>query len=165
MTDFLTKCEGVITKLLFSILVAVVLVGSIARYSGYPVTWSVELSQSIFVWLGILSANQALRLHAHVVVDLFSGLINKVPLVAVSINIMHRLLMFSFLLFIVIHGYHLVIVSAGRTVSSIGFSYGWVVAAIPVGCLLLLITMMVQCATDINEWRKIRRSTTQGKVI
>ena len=33
MTDFLTKCEGVITKLLFSILVAVVLVGSIAHFS------------------------------------------------------------------------------------------------------------------------------------
>lgn len=152
MRIWLERAELAVTGTMLMVIVGTVFSASVLRYAGHPVHWSMELSQALFVWLAMLAANQALRNRAHVAVDLLSGLIAQAPWLELAITIIHRLLILSFLGLIIYYGYQLAAVNTRRMLPSMGISYAWVTAAIPVGSVLLLLTTLGQLIEDIRHW-------------
>ena len=158
----IVRVEEAATKLILSVLVAIVFSAAVLRYAGYPVNWSLEAAQALMVWLGILAANQAMRARAHVAVDLFDPLIERVPWLSTAFYVLHRVLIAAFLAVMVYYGMKLAFLNTRRLLPSLGISYFWVTVAIPTGCALLLLTLALQTWDDLRSRRWWRLSAERG---
>lgn len=140
MTEALVKFEEKLSKVLLLATVLLVFVASLARWIGYPIVWSVDIAQLLFIWVCFLGANQALRRNEHVGVDF---VVRYFPKRAQQvIGVVHRFLILLFLGTIVWFGVDLTLLNVERRFSDTDLSYAWVTVAVPVGCLLLLVTLI-----------------------
>lgn len=132
--------EETAAKVLLAAAVLLVFVASLARWVGYPIVWSVDMAQLLFIWVCFFGANQALRRGQHIGVDAF---VSRVPArVQRWIRIGHLVVMAAFLVPIVYQGIELAMLNVERRFSDTDMSYVWVTAAVPVGSALLLITLV-----------------------
>ena len=76
MLVLLTRLEDITSKALLAAITGLVFFAAIGRSLGYPLIWSVDMAQLLFVWLCFLGANRAMRLKAHIGVDL---LVRRLP--------------------------------------------------------------------------------------
>jgi TRAP-type C4-dicarboxylate transport system permease small subunit len=137
---WLETFEQASSRVLLSITVVLVVVASLARWIGYPIVWSVDIAQLLFVWVCFLGANQALRRGEHIGVD---ALVNRLPAGARRwIWILHLILMAVFLVPIVWYGIDLTVLNIERRFSDTDLSYAWVTVAVPIGSALLFITVL-----------------------
>ncbi|TPV52909.1 TRAP transporter small permease [Aestuariibacter sp. GS-14] len=154
------KMERTLTVTLLAAIVLLVLLAAVLRTIGYPVIWSVDVAQLLFVWLAVLAANQALREGAHARLDV---LFNKLSIInrlrfQLCLNVISGLC----LVCIGIFGFKLLSINPARTLGSTELPYAWVTAAIPAGALLMLVTIcqqsrvLMQCLyhpiTGISEY-------------
>ena len=142
MAKALQNFEERLSKLLLVMTVVLVFVASIARWIGYPIIWSVDVAQLLFIWVCFLGANQALRRGEHIGVDFF---VRRLPRsVQNGLDICFRLLILAFLGAIVWYGIDLTMLNVERRFSDTDLSYAWVTVAVPVGSFLLLVTLLRQ---------------------
>ena len=144
----LVAVEEAVAKFLLVATTGLVVVASLARWAGHPIIWSVDIAQFLFVWLAFLGANQALRSNHHIGVDI---------LVRVLPREIRRWLYFglwliiaAFLAVIAWHGYDLTLLNLERRLSDTDLSYGLVTAAVPAGCLLMLVTVLEKLVQIIS---------------
>lgn len=149
MADLYIRLEDVLSKLLLAAITLLVFFAAIGRTMGYPLIWSVDVAQLLFVWLCVLGANRALRLKIHIGVDM---LVIKLP------NASRRLLEFAlgllalaFLITLAITGYRLTVMNIQRVFGDSGISYAWVTGAIPAGCALMSVTLAVQMFRAVRD--------------
>ena len=76
MLSILVWIEDAFGKLLLAAIVLLIFFAAIARNAGYPLIWSVDMAQALFVWLCFTGAVKALRQRAHIGVDYF---VQKMP--------------------------------------------------------------------------------------
>lgn len=76
MSRLLIRLEDIASKTLLAAIVMLVFLAAVGRSLGYPLIWSVDMAQLLFIWLCFLGANRAMRAKAHVGVDLF---VRKLP--------------------------------------------------------------------------------------
>ncbi|OKL43355.1 hypothetical protein A3843_14110 [Pseudovibrio exalbescens] len=132
------KFENLILKVLLGACVVLVVVASLARWVGYPIIWSVDIAQLLFIWICFLGANQALRHDQHIGVDF---LIRRCPKkLQYLVEAVGYALTIAFLLALIRYGYDLTTMNVERRLSDTDMSYAWVTAAVPVGCALLALT-------------------------
>ncbi len=148
------KIEESLTTWLLLLLVGLVFMEVVVRAFGSPTTWSVGLTQLVFIWVIFLGANQALRNHAHVGVDAINYFLK--PKLRLITEMIMNVLMILFLLFLIYYGSDMVISSTGRLITGTSIPYWTVTLAIPIGSVLMLLTTLGQI------WGKWRRM--QGKV-
>jgi TRAP-type C4-dicarboxylate transport system permease small subunit len=87
-------------------------------------------------------ANQALRRGEHIGVDF---VVRYFPEgLQRALKALHHLLIMAFLGTMVWYGVKLTLLNVERRFSDTDLSYAWVTAAVPVGCFLLLITLLRQ---------------------
>ena len=136
----LETVEQTAAKVLLAVAVMLVFVASLARWIGHPIIWSVDMAQLLFIWICFFGADQALRRGQHIGVDAF---VNRLSArVRRWIRIVQLIVMTVFLAPIVYHGIELVALNVERRFSDTDMSYAWVTAAVPVGSVLLLITLL-----------------------
>ncbi|MGL4323445.1 MAG: TRAP transporter small permease [Beijerinckiaceae bacterium] len=140
MLVLLTRLEDITSKALLAAITGLVFFAAIGRSFGYPLIWSVDMAQLLFVWLCFLGANRAMRLKAHIGVDL---LVRRLPHnVRWIIEIGLGLIALGFLIVLIVSGYRLTIQNWQRIFGDSGISYAWVTAAVPVGASLLGATVL-----------------------
>jgi len=149
MSEFYIRIEDAVSKLLLAIITLLVFVAAIARTLGDPMIWSVDLAQLLFVWLCFLGANRAMRIKAHIGVDFF---VRKLPLTPRwLLEIVLGLLTLGFLMTLAYTGYKLTLLNWQRVYGDSGISYAWVTGAVPVGCALLSVTVLINLIRAIRD--------------
>jgi TRAP-type C4-dicarboxylate transport system permease small subunit len=147
----LVRVEAAIGKLLLVVIVVLVFAAGVLRWFDHPLIWSVDLAQLLFLWVAFIGANQALRKRAHIGMDLA---IRWTPLGARRIvEIVLALITLAFLLMMAWEGYKLTTLNIQRVFGDSGISYAFVTGAVPIGCLMLAITLSGHLVNLIRTWR------------
>ena len=132
--------EEVLGTLLFAAMALLVFVGALGRTFGTPLIWAIDLAQLFFAWAAVLGADIALKRNQHIEIDIlvrrFPG--NARRLLAIA----WLVAMAAFLAALVWLGTGLTLLNLERELGDAGISYGWVTAAIPVGAVLMLVTVV-----------------------
>jgi TRAP-type C4-dicarboxylate transport system permease small subunit len=136
----LVKLEERLAMAFFASTSFFVLVGAVSRTLGAPLIWAVDLAQLSFVWACVLGADLAMKKNAHIEIDIvvrhFSSATRRL------IAIVWLFVIAAFLAMLVWYGTQLTMMNAERELGDVGISYSWITAAIPAGCLLMLMTTL-----------------------
>lgn len=151
MVEMYRKAEEALSRVLLGACVILVVVASLGRWYGYPIIWSVDMAQLLFVWVCVLGANQTMRRDQHVGVDLF--LIHMPVRLRRWVMFSHFLVIEAFLAAMVWFGYDLTRLNVERQFSDTPISYAWVTAAVPVGSALLFCTILARMIRMVAEDR------------
>ncbi len=148
---FLVRAEAALGKFLLVVIVVLVFAAGLLRWFDRPLIWSVDLAQLLFVWISFIGANQALRSRVHIGMDL---LVRPFPIrVRRLLEVLLALLTLGFLLYMALLGYRLTALNIERVYGDSGISYAFVTGAVPVGCLLLAITLGCHLLEVFRHWR------------
>lgn len=151
----LRKAEVVTAALCFTISCLVIFAAAIARTVRQPLNWSQDMALFLFAWSVFLSADAALRADKLVTVDLlvnsFSERWRNV------ITILNYIIVLVFLGFLLWFGVRLSYLTRTRVFQGIpGFSYTWVTLSVPVGALLMIITVTGKLKNTVMRLAKQR---------
>lgn len=133
-------------------IILLVFLSAITRTLKYPIVWSVDLAQLLFVWICMFGADIALKRKAHVGVDLIT---RKFPVRLQNIiTLATYILCILFLAFIAYYGLFLCFTNYLRKYQTLQISYSYGTAAVPVGSVLMILTIIEQMIQLIAKWRK-----------
>jgi TRAP-type transport system small permease protein len=136
------KTEKFITNFLMIGVVLFVFFAAVMRWVGFPIVWSVEFAQLLFVWVIFLGANRALREEKHIGVDFFA---RKMPMkMRLMVEIVMDLLVIAFLGFLVYFGILLSIENSVRLINNLAISYSIVTLAVPIASVFMTITLLIK---------------------
>lgn len=140
MSRIFIRLEDIASKTLLAVITGLVFFAAIGRSFGYPLIWSVDVAQLLFIWLCFLGANRAMRLKTHIGVDLFVRKLPRTPRWVIEVAL--GLITLGFLVALMVSGYRLTVQNWQRIYGDSGISYAWVTGAVPVGAALLSITVV-----------------------
>ncbi|TLP48108.1 MULTISPECIES: TRAP transporter small permease [Cohaesibacter] len=165
MPGFLGKIEFAVGAILLAIITVLVFIAAVMRFFGHPLIWSVDLAQLLFIWLCFIGATRAMRERVHLGVDYLVRLFPFGPRRLIETAL--ALVFIGFLLLLAKEGYRLTMLNWQRIFGDSGLSYAWVTIAVPVGSILLSISIL---SNLIISWRSgpenqqlifIRKSSAQ----
>lgn len=148
----LGRIEFRLAQACIALMTVLVLASAVARTVGRPASWTVDLATFTFAWAVFLGADVAWRRSSMVSITL---LVDRVPeRLRAWVGLLNLALIAGFLAAMVWTGAMLVRTAQDRGLSGLpGFSYAWVTAAVPVGCLLMLLTTVVKIRGTFAEAR------------
>lgn len=135
------RWEAWIAATFLVLMVALIFGGGVARLVGHPQNWTTDAATCLFAWACFLCADIAWRRDSLMSIDL---VVRRLPERARRIvaGANHAIIV-AFLLYGIVGGVYLSWVSRARSFQGIPeVSYSWVTMAMPVGCLLLLVTTL-----------------------
>ncbi len=135
MLKRLAQAELAIGAVLLVTIVVLVFAAAIMRFFGYPLIWSVDLAQLLFIWLCFIGANRALRLKAHLGIDLIVARLGHKQRLWLELLVSSIVIVFLGLL--AVEGLRLALQNIERQFGDSGLSYAWVTIAVPAGCVML----------------------------
>lgn len=145
------KFEYVVGAVILVAIVVLVFLSAVARAFKHPIVWSVDASQLAFVWVCMLGADFAQRKCAHMGVDLLTRKLS--PTLQKILRLFSNLLSIALLVFLCYWGIYLCFKNHMRTYSTLQISFSWATAAVPVGSLLMIFTLVCQ-TVDLLKNRK-----------
>jgi TRAP-type C4-dicarboxylate transport system permease small subunit len=138
MLNRFNQIEEFISMLFLAVIVIFVFAAAIMRTIGYPIIWSVEIAQLLFIWVCMLGANQALRRDEHVGVDF---LVRRLSTAArLKLDFCLYVVVACFLILLIVYGIQLSLLNPERTLGSVSLPYSLVTIAVPFGAGLMLFT-------------------------
>jgi TRAP-type C4-dicarboxylate transport system permease small subunit len=151
MPGWYNRVEEIASNALLAVITALVFLAAVSRTFGAPLIWSVDLAQILFIWLCFLGANRAMRLKAHIGVDMLVRNLPQTPrwLLELALGVVA----IGFLMALAVSGYRLTVLNWERIYGDSGIHYAWVTGAVPVGCLLMSVTVL---ASMIGSFRNRR---------
>ncbi len=149
--------EAAIARALLALMVGLVFFAGVLRWFGLPLVWAMDVAQLMFVWAAFLGADMAMRRRGLIAVDLFVRWIP--PRWRAPIDLLTGCVVLAFLVAMVVLGYDLVMLNLEREFGDSGISYGFVTAAVPVGCGMLALTLAGQL------WQTARSLFGQPKLV
>jgi TRAP-type transport system small permease protein len=141
MPGWYVRLEDLVSKFLLAAITVLVLIAAISRTIGYPVVWSDDMAQLLFVWLCVFGATRAMRQKAHMAVDYAVKWLPRTP--RWMLELMNAALILGFLLTLAVSGYRLTMLNWQRVYGDSGISYAWVTIAIPVGSFLMSVEIII----------------------
>lgn len=154
MARSLARFETLAGSLLLGIIVVLVFVAAVMRFFDRPLIWSVDLAQLLFIWLCFIGASRAMRDRAHLGVDL---LVRRLPVRArLAIEFLLAIVFIAFMAVIAVEGTKLTLLNRQRLFGDSGLTYAYVTIAVPVGCLFLTLSILVNA---LEAWRARARGT------
>lgn len=133
-------------------IILLVFASAVMRSLMYPIVWSVDLAQLLFVWICMFGADLALKKKAHVGVDLLA---KQFPIkLQNTITLGSYILCLLFLAFIAYYGSLLCVTNFLRKYQTLQISYSFGTAAVPLGSVLMILTVIEQMSYLIKNWEK-----------
>ncbi|MDD3174474.1 MAG: TRAP transporter small permease [Herbinix sp.] len=161
----LKHIEEIFVGIGLSLLILLVFFAAVLRFFGIDMSWSTDLAQLSFAWVCFIGADLAMRKNRHMGVNM---LVDKFPVKFRNIiYLFNNILMLCFLLIAVYYGTNLCITNFQRTFNTLPISYSYATASVPVGCLLMTITIIsniVRYSKNIitNNYSSIIKTNTEG---
>lgn len=140
MLRMFDKLEELVAVMLLSGTVIAVLVGAIGRSVGHPVPSGPEIAQLLLIWTCMFGADLVLKRGEHIRI---SALPDALP--PSGRRLLHLICVVCILGFLAYCGWlswHLAMSNWAREMGASGLSYGWVTLALPVGCALMIFSMI-----------------------
>jgi len=148
----IAKVEIAVGVTLMTAIVLLVFISAATRTFRYPIVWSVDFAQLLFVWISMIGADIALKYKAHMGVDL---LVRKLPAgLQHGITLLTYLLMTGFIGFVIYWGMTLCIENALRQYQTLQISYSYSTAAVPIVGALMLLTALEHIIDLFRDWNK-----------
>jgi len=142
LNRILLKTVDVLASFFLAAIVVLVFLAALSRWFNYPLIWSVDTAQLLFGWLCFFGADAAMRHNSHIGMDV---LVRLLPQGAQrGIRMLLMLFAMFFLGIIAVYGFILCYHNYERLFNTIPVSYSWATLSVPVGCLLMLRTMVEQ---------------------
>jgi TRAP-type C4-dicarboxylate transport system permease small subunit len=133
------RAEAWIAGTFLVVMVLLIFAGGAARLAGHPQNWTTDVATCLFAWACFLAADIAWRRDRLMSIDLVVERLSERARRAVTYA--NYAIIAAFLLYGIVGGVYLSWVSRARSFQGIPeISYSWVTMAMPVGCLLLLVT-------------------------
>lgn len=134
------RIETAVGVVFISFIVLLVFIAALFRWFGFPVAWSIDLAQLLFGWVVFLGADIAMKNDAHIGVDM---LLIRLPFrPRKAIMIVNYALIGAFLAVIAAYGAYLSVSNFQRLFNTLQISYSFATASVPVGCVLMLVTVV-----------------------
>lgn len=149
MPAWYVRLEDIVSKFLLAVITVLVLIAAVSRTVGYPVIWSDDMAQLLFAWLCVLGATRAMRLKAHMAVDYAVKWLPRTP--RWLLELFNAALILGFLITLAISGYRLTMLNWQRVYGDSGISYAWVTIAIPVGCALMSLEIILHVVRSFRD--------------
>ena len=136
----LIRIEETAARVLLAAIVVLVFLAALTRWFDYPIIWSIDIAQLFFGWICFLGADTALRQGRHIGMDI---LIRLFPArFQRTVGFFLDILSIAFLVIVIYYGFKLSIINWERRFNTIEVSYSLATLSVPVGCLLMLRTMV-----------------------
>lgn len=162
MLKRLNQIEEIVSMAFLAIIVIFVFSAAITRTIGYPIIWSVEIAQLLFIWVCMLGANQALRRDEHVGVDYLVRRFSTSTRLKIDFGL--YTLIACFLVLLIVFGIQLSMLNPERTLGSIDLPYSLVTMAVPFGAALMLLTTiskLIHFAKQIKSTATVTSTTKE----
>ena len=146
-------------------LVIIVLVGSAQIFFRFALRssliWSEEFMRYMFVWLSFITASIAVREHKHISADFVTSFmpakVNRV------FYILTRIAMLVYFYFMIPAGFTLCAKTAHNRSTILPITWNFVYAALPVGMILMIISMISVFGGDMQSYKeKIEQVKEKG---
>lgn len=134
---------------LLAVIVVLVFIASVMRFFNHPLIWSVDLAQLLFIWLCFVGASRAMRERSHLGVDLLVRYLGQRWRLAIELAL--AAIFIAFLAVLAWQGYQLTVLNRERIFGDSGLPYAYVTIAVPIGCLLLSLSIIFNA---IEAWRR-----------
>ncbi|MCU0817740.1 MAG: TRAP transporter small permease [Beijerinckiaceae bacterium] len=141
--------EDYVSKFLLAAITVLVLIAAVTRSVGHPVIWSDDMAQLLFVWLCVFGAVRAMRLKAHMAVDYAVKWMPRTP--RWLLELFNAAIILAFLLTLAFSGYKLTMLNWQRIYGDSGISYAWVTIAIPAGCFLMSLEIIIHTFRSFRD--------------
>ena len=152
MLKRLAQIEVALCVVLLAIITGLVFVASVMRFFGHPLVWSVDLAQLLFIWVCFLGADKAMREKSHLGMEIpVKYLPYKYHL---WVELACSVMVLALLAVLAVKGYELTLLNVERTFGDSTLSYGWVTAAVPVGCILLGVSLVDNMVKAVQRRRQ-----------
>jgi TRAP-type C4-dicarboxylate transport system permease small subunit len=140
-------------------LATLVLAAAVARTIRHPMNWAIDVATFLFAWCVFLGGDIAIRQdRLFCIVVLTEKLPPKTQL---SIKALNYAIIGLFLAGMIVYGSYLSYTTRLRTFQGIpGFSYTWVTISVPIGCALMLVSVVRRIRQIL---RSMREGTSLGK--
>jgi len=148
----IVKLEEYFVVVFLALLILLVFFAAVFRWFGISVAWSVDAAQMLFCWVCFIGADLALRQNKHVGFDMITK--KFPPTVQNIIILLNNFLMFAFCAMTVVYGTRLCIENYQRYFNTLPISYSLVTAAGPVGCALMLTTIIRRIYQNIRNFTR-----------
>ena len=135
-------CGGVLCAI-----VALAFATAVGRCINHPISWTVEMCQFLLSWLAFLGADLALRQGSILGVDIIMRRMPKK--VQAVVKIVTNLIIMALLIAFIKYGINLCKSNYKRSFKTLGISYSWATASLPVASVLMSITMVVEIIKNI----------------
>jgi TRAP-type C4-dicarboxylate transport system permease small subunit len=137
------NAEMFIAVLFLVVSVLAMCISAILRTLDHPIAWGLDIALMLFCWSTFLGTDIAFRNKALVKVDMLAKALP--PKLQKVLDAVVYLLILASILFLIIYGTRLAIVSRARVFpGATWLSYSWVTASVPVSMTLMLISALRQ---------------------
>ncbi|MCI7735979.1 MAG: TRAP transporter small permease [Clostridiales bacterium] len=146
--------EQQIAMVLLAAITVLVFVSALTRTFGYPINWAQDAALIMFAWLAFIGGDIALHSTGLIGIDL---IVRRFPKVfQKGIDILFKIVMLVFLAVLVIYGYQYVLTGYKRLITTLNVSYAFVTASVPVGAVLMIISVSINLVksikTPVEKW-------------
>ncbi|MHB0776835.1 TRAP transporter small permease [Halomonas sp. WWR20] len=140
MWSWFDKLEDSLAIVLLGCTSLTILASSTMRAIGHPFAGGAELAQFFFIWTAVLGADITLRRGGQVRIDALT--VRMSPAVLRVTTSACLLLMLTFLALLVWYGFPLALSNWQRPMGVAGLSYGYITLALPVGAVLMSLSLI-----------------------
>jgi len=148
------QVEQVIAMLLLAGITVLVFVSAMMRTFGFPLNWAQDAALVMFAWLSFIGGDIALHSTGLIGVDLIVTHFPKA--VQKAIDVVFKVVMLAFLAVLVYFGFQYVATGYKRLITTLNISYAWVTASVPVGALLMIVSvgqnLYKSIKTPVEKW-------------
>ncbi len=148
--NWIGRVEVSVAKYCLITMTFLVFTSAMSRKFGHPISWAVDVSTFLFAWAVFLGGDAALRNDRLVSIDV---LVKRFPeKVQRIIALINNIIVIAFLSIMVLYGIKLSITTYYRSFSGLPWlSYTWVTISVPLGCLLMLVTILLKTKKLITK--------------
>ena len=148
------QLEQWIAMLLLAGITVLVFVSAMMRTIGLPLNWAQDAALIMFAWLSFIGGDIALHSTGLIGVDMIVTHFPKA--VQKAIDVIFKVIMIAFLAVLVIYGFQYVATGYKRLITTLNVSYAFVTASVPVGALLMIISvgtnLYKSIKTPVEKW-------------
>lgn len=138
----LRKTEYAVACLLLFAVVILVGIAAVARATGAPIIWSVEIAQLLFLWLCILAIDLGMQEERHFGLQLVND--NFPPRVRRAVEILNLVVMILLLAYLMRYAWRNTTIMHARLDGALQIPGSWYHASMVVGFVLLIRTLLVR---------------------
>lgn len=144
MWKIVDRTEEVLAVVFLTGTVIAVLLGAIGRAAGHPLPAGPEVAQLLLIWTCMFGADLMMKRGEHIRISAFPDALP--PSGRRMLHLFCILCMILFLGYAGWLGWHLAMSNWAREIGGSGLSYGWVTLALPVGCVLMIVSLLRRIA-------------------